>query len=107
MQASKRLQRRVVQRLYAERHAIDTGCAKTTKARGLDAGRIGFQRDLDVGRNAPMPADCIEDGADGVRLHQGWRAAAEKDRRYLTAGRARRRGLYLACKSARKALLVY
>src|ERR1700710_951065 len=107
MQASQRLQRRIVQRLNAERYAIDTGRAKPAKARGLDAGGIGFQRDFDVGCDAPMLADRIEDGADGVRLHQGWRGAAEKDRRPLAAGGARRGSLDLARKGARKAFLVY
>ena len=106
MQAPQRLQRCIVQRLHAERHAIDAGGAITAKARRLDAGGVGLQRDFDVGRNAPMLADGIENGADRVRLHQRWRAAAEKDRRHFAAWRARRGGFDLACKGARKAFLI-
>ena len=91
MQPSQRLQRGIVQRLHAERDPVDAGCAIAGKARGLDAGGIGFQRHFGVGRDAPVPADRIQDRAHGLRLHQGRRAAAEEDRRYLAAGRARGR----------------
>jgi hypothetical protein len=70
MQASQRLQRGVVQRLHAERHPVDAGGAIAGKARGLDAGRVGLQRDFDITGDAPVPADRIEDGAYGLRLHQ-------------------------------------
>src|SRR5208283_1059009 len=46
----------------------------------LDTGRIGFERDLRALRDRPEPRDRIENGADGRRLHQGWRAAAKKNR---------------------------
>ena len=80
MQAPELGQRRVVERLHAERYAIDAGGAVAAETRRLDAGRIGFERHLDVGRDAPMPRDGIEHGGDRRRLHQRGRAAAEEDR---------------------------
>src|SRR5690606_23340646 len=44
-----------------------------------DAGGIGLERDLGFGRDRPQPADLVEDAADGRRLHQRWRAAADED----------------------------
>ena len=43
-------ERRVVQRLHAQRHAVDAGPRQVGEARGLDRAGIGFQRDLDVRR---------------------------------------------------------
>ena len=106
VQSSERLQRSVVERLHAERDAVDAGCAIAAKPRCFHAGRIGLQRHLDIVGDAPMLADRIQDGADGLRLHQRRRAAAEKDRRDGSIRRARRRGFDLARKRARKSLLV-
>ena len=106
VQSAERLQRGIVQRLHAERDAVDAGGAIAAKARRLDAGGVGLQRHLDIGRDAPMLADRIEDRADGLRLHQRRRAAAEKDRGDLAARRARRGGFDLARKGAGEALLV-
>ena len=106
MQASESLQRRIVQRLHAERHAVDARRAIAAEPRGLDAGRIGFQRDLDVIGDAPIFSDRVEDGADGLRPHQGRRAAAEENRGHLAAGRARGGGLDLARESANEALFI-
>ena len=106
VQSSQRLQRGVVERLHAERDAVDAGCAIAAKPRCLDAGRIGLQRHLDIAGDAPMLADRIEDGADGLRLHQRRRAAAEKDRCDGSVRRARCRRFDLARKGARKSFLV-
>ena len=106
VQPTQRLQRGVVQRLHAERDAVDAGCAIAAKPRCLDAGGIGLQRHFHLGRDAPVLSDRIEDGAYGLRLHQRRRAAAEKDRGDGSVGRTRRRGFDLARKGARKALLV-
>ena len=106
VQPSQRLQRSIVERLHAERDAVDAGCAIAAKPRCLDAGRIGLQRHFDIGGDAPMLADRIQDGADGLRLHQRRRAAAEKDRGDGSARRARRRGFDLARKGAHKSFLV-
>ena len=110
VQSSQRLQRGIVERLHAERDAVDAGCAIAAKPRCLDAGRIGLQRHLDIGGDAPMLADRIQDGADGLRLHQRRRAAAEKDRRdgsrparapLWSRSRAQRRGQIAPRRSAR------
>ena len=50
VQPAKRLEVGVVQRLDAERDAIDAGGAIATEARGLDARRVGLERDF--GRRA-------------------------------------------------------
>ena len=83
--AAKLFQRRIVERLHAERDAVDAGGAIAAKARRLDAGRIGFERDLDIGRHGPVLADGVEDRADGLGLHQRRRAAAEEDARHGAA----------------------
>ena len=106
MQPSQRLQRGIVQRLHAERNPVDAGCAVAAKPRCLDAGRIGLQRDLGVGRDAPVFADRIQNGADGFRLHQRRRAAAEKDRGDLAIRRARGGGFDLAGKGPGKPFFV-
>ena len=106
VQSSERFQRGIVQRLDAERHPVDAGRAIAAKPRRLDAGRIGFQRHFDIGRDAPIFADRIEDRTDGLRLHQRRRAAAEKDRGYFAAGRTCGRRFDLARKGACKARFV-
>ena len=79
MDAAERLQRGIVERLHAERQAIDAGGAIAAKALRLDAARIGLERDLRVGRDRPQARDRIEHRGDRLRLHQRWRAAAEED----------------------------
>ena len=106
VQPSQCLQRGVVQRLHAERHPVDAGCAIAAKPCRLDAGGVGFQRDFGAGRDAPMLCDRIQNGADGLRPHQGWRAAAQKNRGYFAARRARGGGFDLACKGTRESILI-
>ncbi len=106
MQPSQRLQRGVVQRLHAERYPVDAGRAVAAKPRGFDAGGIGFQRDFRIGCHAPVFADRIQDGADGLRLHQRRCAAAEKNRRYLAARGTRSCGFDLASEGARESFFV-
>ncbi len=77
----------IVERLHAERDAIDAGGAIAAEALSLDAGGVGFERDLDIGIDRPGPADRIEDRADRLRLHQRRRAAAEEDARHRAPGR--------------------
>ena len=89
VQAAQLFQRGIVECLHAERHAVDAGGAIAAEARCFHAGRIGFQRHLDVGRDAPVFADGIENGLHRRRLHQRRRAAAEEDRRNGAAGHAR------------------
>ncbi|MNL37831.1 hypothetical protein D3C87_1600040 [compost metagenome] len=80
MHAPERLEVGVVQRLHAERDAVDARRPEVAEAAGLDAGRIGFERDFAVRIDGPVLADRIEDRADGAALHQRGRAAAEEDR---------------------------
>ena len=54
MQAAERAEVVVVQRLHAERDAVDAGGAIAAEALRLDAGRIGFERDLGVRRDRPV-----------------------------------------------------
>ena len=74
----RKLQIRVVQRLHAERDAVDAGRAVAAEALGLDAGRVGLERDLDaVGRPssaspiassmAPTVAGSISEGVPPPR----------------------------------------
>ena len=106
VQTAQCFQGRIVQRLHAERHTIHTRRAITLEPRRFHTGRIGFQCNFDVGRDGPMLGDGIEDRADGLRLHQRWRAAAQKDRRDLAARSALRRGFDLALEGAGKAEFV-
>ncbi len=106
VQAAKRLQRSVIQRLHAKRHTVDAGGAIAAEARRLDAGGISFQRHLDITGDAPMLADRIQNAADGLGLHQRRRAAAEEDRRDFACTRALRSGFDLAREGADEALLV-
>ena len=54
MGAAEEAQRRVVERLQAERDAVDPGGGEVGEARRLDRRGVGLERDLDVGREAPM-----------------------------------------------------
>ena len=79
VQPAKLLQRVVVERLHAERNPVDARVAITTEPIRLDAGRVGFERDLGAGCDRPMLADGVENCANGLGLHQRRRAAAKKD----------------------------
>jgi hypothetical protein len=106
VQATQRLERSVVQRLHAERHPVDSGCAITAKPRRLDAGRVGLERDFHIVGDAPVSSDRVENGAHGLRRHQRRRAAAEKDRRDFAPRRARGGGLDLPRERTDKSRLV-
>ena len=54
VQAAEAAQVGVVQRLHAERDAVDAGGAVAAEALRLDAGRVGLERDLDVGGDGPV-----------------------------------------------------
>ena len=99
-------ERCIVQRLHPERDAIDTGRAESAKARRLDAGRVGFQRHFDIGSERPVARDRVEDRADGRRLHERGRAAAEEDGGDGPSRHARGGGGDLGGKGAREAGLV-
>ena len=104
--APERLQDVVAQRLHAERHAIDTRRAIAAKAGRLDAARVGLERDLGAGLDAPQRRDLIEDRRDRLRLHQRRRAAAEEDAGNDARPGALRRVPQLAQEGGTKARLV-
>ena len=79
--ASELAQLIVAQRLHADRDAIDARFAKTAKPRRLDTVRIGFERDLGIGRDSPALRDVIENGCRRRRLHERRRTAPEKNAR--------------------------
>src|SRR3989442_154898 len=54
MQPAELLERGIIKRLHAERNAVHAGRAIAAQARRLDAGRIGFERHLDVGNYRPV-----------------------------------------------------
>src|SRR6516225_10508147 len=64
MQAPERAQRGIVQSLQPDRDPVNSGVAKAREPRGLDAGRIGLQRDLGMMRDGPAACDGLQDGAD-------------------------------------------
>src|SRR5690242_20274116 len=106
MQAAKLAQRSVVQRLQSDRDAIDAGEPIAAEPTRFDTGGIGFERDLDIPRNLPVLRNSIKNCRNRGRLHEGWRAAAEKDRGDYPIGSARRRRRDLGRKSAHEALLI-
>ena len=72
----------VVERLDAERDAVDPGGAVAAEALRLDARGIGLERHLGIRRHGPVRRDRVEDRADGRRRHQRRRAPAEEDARH-------------------------
>jgi len=79
VQTAERFQRPVVQRLHADRNAVDAGRAVIAKAFLLDAVGIGLQRDLGVGRDGPVRRDRLDHDADRAPTSQRRRATAEKN----------------------------
>src|SRR5690606_25594851 len=53
MESAEEAQRLVVERLHPERDTVDAGRGELGKIGRLDRRRIGFERDLDVWREAP------------------------------------------------------
>ncbi len=104
--AAEGAQVRVVERLHADRDAVDAGVTVAAKAAGLDAGRVRLQRDLGVRLDRPARGDRLEDRADGGRRHQRRRAAAEEDRAHLASRRQRRAMGDLALESGDEPLFV-
>ena len=78
--ASERLEVGVVQRLKPDRDAVDAGGAIIGEAAGIGAGRVGLQRDLDVGGEGKELRRRVDDAPDRRARHQRGRAAAEEDR---------------------------
>ena len=80
MRPTEKMQRSIVERLNTKRYAIDACAREIGEARGFNRGRIGFERDLDIGRKAPKPLRRLDQRGDGGGRHQRRRAAAEEDR---------------------------
>ena len=80
MLAPEKGQRRIVERLYAERNAVHSGCPEPLEDGSLGRSRIGFGGDLDVGGEAEKPVRRLQNVGNQGRRHQARRAAAEKDR---------------------------
>ena len=106
MQAAERAQLCIVERLHAERDTVDAGRAIAAKTSGLDARRIGFERDLRARLHRPMPAHRVENGADRICAHQRRRAATEENAGHRAAGRKRRPVLQLLQESGKKSCFV-
>ncbi|GJE60415.1 hypothetical protein MPOCJGCO_2527 [Methylobacterium trifolii] len=79
VQAPERLQRGVVERLDAERHPVDPGGPVAAKTPRLDAGGVGLQGDLGLGRHRPGRGHRLQQARHRLRPHQRGRAAAEED----------------------------
>jgi hypothetical protein len=106
MHAPEPAQVRVVQRLHAERHAVDAGGAIAPEPGRLDAGRIGLQCDLGALADLPRRRDCVEDGARRRGRHERGRAAAEENARHPPPPRERRHMGDLALERRQEARLV-
>ena len=89
--AAERLEASIVERLHAERQPVDAGRSVAGEVLGLDAGRVGFERDLGVAARS----------ASGRRWRRGSprrvlgrikrrRAAAEEDAGNAAPRRKRR-----------------
>ncbi len=81
VQTAERLERGTIERLHADRNAIDAGCAIIAKALLLHTVGIGFERDLDIVCGRPQLCDAIEHAANRSAAHQGRRTAAEEHAR--------------------------
>ena len=90
MRAAEEMQCLILQRLQAERDAVDPGGGQIGKARGLYRIGVGLQRDLDIGGEAPMILRGGDERFDQSGRHQRRRAAAEEDGRERTAAGQRR-----------------
>ena len=80
----------VIERLQPERYAVDPGARDVGKARRLDRGGIGLERDLDIGLGRPISGRRIDDRRDRRGRHQRGRATAEEDRPETPSGQRRR-----------------
>ena len=106
VQPAEQSQIGVVQRLHAERDAVDAGRAIAAEARGLDRRGICLQRDLGAAGHGPVACHRIEHRGDRFRLHQRRRAAAEEDAGHLARSGAGAHRRKLGREGRREALLV-
>ncbi len=78
--AAEAAERRIVERLDAERQPVDAGRLEAHETCGLNRGRVGFQGHLEIGRQLKRLRRGLENRGAGLGRHQGRRAAAEEDR---------------------------
>ena len=90
MGAAEEMERLIVERLKAERGAVDPGAGQIRKARRLDRIGIGLQRDLYVRGEAPMALRRADQRFDQRGRHQRGGAAAKEDGGEWTAWCQRR-----------------
>ena len=102
MLAAQRFQIIIVQRLHADRNAVDAGRAITPEILRFDGGRVGFKGDLDMRRDCPERGDRVEHMAHGPGRHQRGRAAAEKNAADNAARRLRGEPCEFGCQGSRK-----
>jgi hypothetical protein len=76
-------QRRIVQRLQAQRQAVHAGPGEGGETGRFGVGGIGLQRHFEIRGRTPQGASRRDDRRRPVRIHQRRRAAAEEDRGQL------------------------
>ena len=69
MGAAEEAKLRVVERLKAQRDAVDAGFGKVGETGRFDRGGVGFERDLDFAIKSPMRFGGLDQGGDGGGRH--------------------------------------
>ena len=69
----------VIEGLYAQTDAIDTGAGKGRKSGGLDGSGVGLKRNFNVVAERKALCGGLDNGGCRFRRHQRGGAAAEKD----------------------------
>ena len=81
-------QRHRIEALHAQRHPVHPGRTERRQPAGLDAGRVGLQRDLDARAPASNSrARILDQRGHRLRLPSGW--ACRRRRRSTPGGAAR------------------
>ncbi len=77
---AEKTQRPRVERLDAERQAVDPGRGKGAEALGLGRIRVGLESDFDIAGDPPARPHPVEQRRHRLGRHQRRRAAAEEHR---------------------------
>ena len=85
MNAAEVLQLRIVEALNANGESIDSGTPVVGKFATFRSSGIGLQGDFDVGREAHLLQQAVEESLIGARGKQARCATAEEDRTDLAA----------------------
>ena len=83
VEAAQKMERLVVERLKAERDAVDPRARQRGEIGRLDRRGIGFESDLDIRRKAPVAGCLLNQPGDQRGRHQRGRAPAKEDRGQL------------------------